>query len=202
MILVTAASGLASAGWAVGAVVVLRWVRPTGWHRDIAVGLALLGALVLAMPAFSKAAATGTTPGGLSSLGAGGALATVTLSVALATVLFVLVGLLVEHGGRRAAPVLALATALTFVTLSTQLYYELYRALIPGLPAQWVVAIPSLAAVADMLAIWREGPLGDRLRGATVWVAVARTLPYVRPGRGLAALFGAGLATLLHALAG
>jgi len=167
-------------------------------------GLAVLAGLCLAMPAFALAIVRGATPGGLANLGAVGAGITVTLSILLTATLFALCGRVGRGLGARLAPGLAPTAgvlvagglALGLIALSSQVYYALYRQLIPGLPWQWVISAPAF----DTLAIWRPGPLGERLRGATVVTALVLAVPRRPVTRPVAAVIGAAVAAGLHVL--
>lgn len=55
-----------------------------------------------------------------------------------------------------------------FVALSPQIYYAYYRAIIEGLPAQWVTRVPSSTRILE-LATFQEKNLSAHSQGALGW---------------------------------
>ena len=178
-------------------------------------GFALVVMLSLAMPAVGHTLLGRADPGGFGTLSLGARLGLLALSTALLLVLLWLGALktrwLIQWRVRWPwAPLLDLAAAATLaaaaITLGGQVFYEYYRLVIPGLPAQWVITGEPWWTVTDALPIWRDGPLGRRISGAAFWAVilagpVAQWLAHVEPkspSRPASALFGAALALALH----
>lgn len=177
------------------------------------VGLALVGLLILATPAMGHTLLGRADPGGFGTLGLGARLGLMALSAALFLGLLWIAALKTRWlAGLSFAPLLdsiaRALLALAAIMLSAQLYYAYYRLIIPSLPAQVVIAWPGWDDIADLLSIWQDGPLGQRLRGAVFWAVtlagplshwLARAEPRP-PSRALSALFGGVLAAGLHGL--
>ena len=92
---------------------------------------------------------------------------------------------------RRRGQVAALAVAVVlfwaFDWLSPQAYYAYYRAIIDGLPAQWVVGWPppGLGRVLRLLTFTGPADLSTHGRGLLGWALLARAAwPPPRPPRG------------------
>ncbi|GMG81127.1 hypothetical protein LNKW23_03390 [Paralimibaculum aggregatum] len=92
--------------------------------------------------------------------------------------------------GRRLAPRLAVALLVFwgFEWLSPQGYYAYYRAVIPGLPAQWVIGRPpGPGQVAEILGFAGPATLSAHARGLLGWAlllaACAPMLRRLRPPR-------------------
>ncbi|NQW12376.1 MAG: hypothetical protein HQ481_21125 [Alphaproteobacteria bacterium] len=179
--------------------------------RGFRVGLALTALLILATPAVGHTLLGRADPGGFGTLSLGARLGLLALSTVLLLALL-WVGALKSRWLARwpCAPLLDLlagaALALAAITLSAQLFYGYYRLVIPGLPAQGVIAWPGGQGIVELFAVWRDGPLGERVRGAVFWAVtlagpiarwLARSQP-TPPSRALAAALGAALAVTLH----
>ena len=78
----------------------------------------------------------------------------------------------------RLAPWLAAFTA--FLALSPQVYYTYYRAIIPGLPLQWVIAWPDPLEALRLLAFVDRPTLSAHGRGILGWLMLIAALVAVR----------------------
>ena len=107
--------------------------------------------------------------------------------VALSLVLGILMILLTRHLTRRANRVLRIATwaglFAGFLWLSPQVYYAYYRAIIPGLPVQWVIrSWPDVFEALRLLLFIDDHNLSAHGRGVLGWLMLVTAL-LVLPGR-------------------
>jgi len=93
------------------------------------------------------------------------------VSALLATALAAALGLLFRRLRSTAARIaLAVLALWLFVWLSPQAYYTYYRAVIPGLPAQWVIGVPpGPERIARLLAFSARATLSDHGKGLLGW---------------------------------
>ncbi|MEO1314013.1 MAG: hypothetical protein AAFV27_09070 [Pseudomonadota bacterium] len=59
-----------------------------------------------------------------------------------------------------------------FVTLSPQIYYEYYRLVLDGLPAQWVIRLPDPAWLLRLVTFQDRVTLSDHGKGLLFWLLV------------------------------
>lgn len=71
-----------------------------------------------------------------------------------------------------------------FVWLSPQVFYTYYRAIIPGLPLQWVIHWPDLLEPPMLLSFLAGDSMSAHARGLLGWAMLAMALWRVRPARG------------------
>lgn len=77
-----------------------------------------------------------------------------------------------------------------FVWLSPQVYYTYYRAIIPGLPLQWVIGqLPGVEETARLLLFMARDTLSDHGKGVMGWVMLLAALAPTRLFRRTAAQF-------------
>lgn len=96
------------------------------------------------------------------------------LSAALAVAMIALARRL--PGPRPVRTLTALAAFAAFVWLSPQVYYTYYRAIIPGLPAQWVIQTLDPGETIRLLTFRDGTSLSAHGRGVLGWAMIAAAL--------------------------
>ena len=100
------------------------------------------------------------------------------VGLVLLSVILTILTLLAARRGTLGRPLwlrLAIAGAVfvLFVWLSPQVYYSYYRAIIPGLPSQWVIqSSPDLFETIRLLLFQSKASLSDHGKGVLGWLIV------------------------------
>ena len=115
-------------------------------------------------------------------LGSGGRVALVCLTVVLSAFCLWLVWYLAEGFGRFTRVLLSLALLWLFLWVSPQAYYMLYYAIIDGLPLQWVVqSPPTPIKLAKLMSFTDRATLSEHGQGVLGWMMMIVALLRRRP---------------------
>jgi len=111
-----------------------------------------------------------------------GQIGLVFLSLVLTGALLAL-GWLVMRGRPLAVNIpVAIVLFALFVWLSPQLYFQYYRLIISGLPAQWVIGLPPFNDIAAAAGFTGRATLSAHGQGLLFWALVAQAIVASRRG--------------------